>query len=190
MIRADRFRILAPRPPGRLVARGGIGNTLGSDPRDSRFDPWRANRQKPVKGRRDCAAQAFAVLLAGSELAPDGDRFSVEGWPSGLWRRPAKALGREARVGSNPTPSVSQVKRVWDSRPRRVRARTNPILFCLPDGWLSGLRRTPGKRVGMQVSRGFKSHPVRFAASAACRRVNFASTARPRTCRYGGVAEW
>ena len=31
----------------------------------------------------------------------------------------------------------------------------------LRDGWPSGLRRTPGKRVGMQVSRGFKSHPVR-----------------------------
>lgn len=31
----------------------------------------------------------------------------MEGWPSGLRRRPAKALGRKARVGSNPTPSVS-----------------------------------------------------------------------------------
>src|SRR5690625_4207185 len=29
-----------------------------------------------------------------------------EGWPSGLWRRPAKALGRKARMGSNPTPSA------------------------------------------------------------------------------------
>src|SRR5690606_20949553 len=31
----------------------------------------------------------------------------LEGWPSGLRRRPAKAVGRKARVGWNPTPSVS-----------------------------------------------------------------------------------
>jgi hypothetical protein len=33
-----------------------------------------------------------------------------EGWPSGLRRRPAKALGRKALVGSNPTPSVYCVR--------------------------------------------------------------------------------
>ena len=36
---------------------------------------------------------------------------SLEGWPSGLRRRPAKALDRKVRVGSNPTPSVFIV--VW-----------------------------------------------------------------------------
>src|SRR5690606_22441229 len=38
---------------------------------------------------------------------------ALEGWPSGLRRRPAKALGRNTRVGSNPTPSVKK-------RPRQV----------------------------------------------------------------------
>ena len=45
-------------------------------------------------------------------------------------------------------------------------SRTNPCssvdgFDSFLDGWPSGLRRTPGKRVGMQMSRGFKSHPVR-----------------------------
>ncbi len=30
------------------------------------------------------------------------------------------------------------------------------------DGWPSGLRRTPGERVGAEASRGFESHPVRW----------------------------
>ncbi len=31
------------------------------------------------------------------------------------------------------------------------------------DGWLSGLRRTPGKCVYVKAYRGFESHPVRSA---------------------------
>lgn len=57
----------------------------------------------------------------------------AEGWPSGLRRRPAKALTRKSLVGSNPTPSAY----LPPASPRR-----------LPDGWPSGLRRTPGERVG------------------------------------------
>jgi MerR family transcriptional regulator, light-induced transcriptional regulator len=33
--------------------------------------------------------------------------------------------------------------------------------FCRKDGWPSGLRRTPGKRVGGQPSREFESRPIR-----------------------------
>jgi hypothetical protein len=102
--------------------------------------------------------------------------FGVEGWPSGLWRRPAKALGRETRVGSNPTPSVVTEKGSVRARELGILTRSHTArgripFFFHPDGWPSGLRRTPGKRVGMQMSRGFKSHSVRFAASAAGRRV-------------------
>ncbi len=56
--------------------------------------------------------------------------------------------------------------RRWAERPAWVRIPLPPL-----DGWPSGLRRTPGKRVGTQVSRGFKSHPVRSAALAAGRRL-------------------
>ena len=68
-------------------------------------------------------------VLAGQS----GQKHPAEGWPSGLRRRPAKALTRKSLVGSNPTPSAS----LPPASPRR-----------LPDGWPSGLRRTPGERVG------------------------------------------
>ncbi len=68
-------------------------------------------------------------VLAGQS----GQEHPAEGWPSGLRRRPAKALTRKSLVGSNPTPSAS----LPPASPRR-----------LPDGWPSGLRRTPGERVG------------------------------------------
>ena len=66
------------------MARGVIGNTLGSGPRDSWFESRRANS---------------------AAVARDG-RSDAEGWLSGLKRRPAKALGPSAREGSNPSPSA------------------------------------------------------------------------------------
>ena len=103
-----------PQPSAtRALARGGIGNTSGSGPEDSRFESWRANQ-----GTKQ-----------------DRTKKDAEGWPSGLRRRPAKALTRESLVGSNPTPSAC-------SRYLRHTRR------LYPDGWPSGLRRTPGERVG------------------------------------------
>ena len=43
-------------------------------------------------------------VLAGQS----GQKHPAEGWPSGLRRRPAKALTRKSLVGSNPTPSASK----------------------------------------------------------------------------------
>ena len=37
--------------------------------------------------------------------------------------------------------------------------------YRVEDGWPSGLRRTPGKRVGVQAPRGFESRPVRCVES-------------------------
>ena len=106
-------------------------------------------------------------VLAGQS----GQQDPAEGWPSGLRRRPAKALTRKSLVGSNPTPSASEgrcgrlerVSWVRTERPEGASSASpasggaNPTpsaslppasLRRLPDGWPSGLRRTPGERVG------------------------------------------
>ena len=93
-------------------------------------------------------------VLAGQSRQQD----PAEGWPSGLRRRPAKALTRKSLVGSNPTPSAS----LPPASPRR-----------LPDGWPSGLRRTPGERVGSNPAswvrippRPYKQFPTRQVEDA------------------------
>ena len=82
--------------------------------------------------------------VAGAGVGADSFTFSYsEGWPSGLRRRPAKALGRKALVGSNPTPSVSPG---------------------------TGGRAAQGARLesvwAPRVPRGFESHPVRCHATS------------------------
>ena len=70
----------------------------------------------------------------------DPRRGNSEGWPSGLRRRPAKALTREGLVGSNPTPSAGErgsPRRGWASNPgwrlRRLRLVTSPSGRLAPD---------------------------------------------------------
>ena len=82
--------------------------------------------------------------VVGAGVGADSFTFSFsEGWPSGLRRRPAKALGRKALVGSNPTPSVSPG---------------------------TGGRAAQGARLesvwAPRVPRGFESHPVRSHATS------------------------
>ena len=53
---------------------------------------------------------------------------------------------------------------------------------CPWDGWPSGLRRTPGKRVGPKGSREFESHSVRVLtaySAPACRLVPISGCAAP-----------
>ena len=70
----------------------------------------------------------------------DPRRGNSEGWPSGLRRRPAKALTRKGLVGSNPTPSARErgsPRRECYSNPglrlRRLRLLTSPSGRLAPD---------------------------------------------------------
>ncbi len=54
-----------------------------------------------------------------------------------------------------------------------LQAGTQPMV--LTDGWPSGRRRTPGTRVGGQLSRGFESHPIRHYLTSRCRPSGFAT---------------
>ena len=101
------------------MPRGVTGNTSDSGSEESRFEPWRGNR--------------------GSDSQAGAEEENVEGWPSGLRRRPAKALTRKGLVGSNPTPSAF-------GNTFGVTRKSS-----LLDRWPSGLRRTPGERVGSKT---------------------------------------
>ena len=121
-------------------------------------------------------------VLAGQS----GQQDPAEGWPSGLRRRPAKALTRESLVGSNPTPSASEgrcgrlerVSWVRTERPKgassgSVATQSHPLRLYLPpasprrlpDGWPSGLRRTPGERVGSNPASWVRIPPRPFFGS-------------------------
>ncbi len=64
---------------GRGLPRGVIGNTSDSGSEESRFEPWRGNFDAWIRRR--------------------GSAGILEGWPSGLRRRPAKALGSKGSRG-------------------------------------------------------------------------------------------
>ena len=63
------------------------------------------------------------------------------------------------------------VPRVFPTGPRVSRSDTIGLPVAIPpkaEGWLSGLRRTLGKRVGVYTPRRFKSCPFRFGWEKAC----------------------
>ena len=80
-------------------------------------------------------------VLAGQS----GQQDPAEGWPSGLRRRPAKALTRKSLVGSNPTPSASEGR---CGRLERV-------------SWV----RTERPLVASSATVGSQSHPLRLSTS-------------------------
>ena len=92
----------------------------------------------------------------------------MEGWPSGLRRRPAKALGRKARVGSNPTPSVEGAIRASGPPGRQGQECSNP--------------RRP--RSGMQS--GFDSEPTEWAERSEAR----SAAAQSHSLRGGWSCGW
>ena len=127
-------------------------------------------------------------VLAGQS----GQQHPAEGWPSGLRRRPAKALTRKSLVGSKSHP-LRLRRKVWAARKSLVGSnrategselgdRREPIPppppkkegvddlppaspRRLPDGWPSGLRRTPGERVGSNPASWVRIPPRPFSST-------------------------
>ncbi len=162
------------------MARGGIGNTLGSGPRDSWFESRRANL-----GRRWVSAWSRARRPAPNRL---------DGWPSGLRRTPGERVGALRLVGSNPTPSVS-VRRCdgaavdgkrwedrWEKRATQASSTDAPSTDAPnTEGWQNG--NAPHSKCGALTGLWVRIPPPPFLSRRGFRPIEVSEAA----FRYWGV---